>query len=69
MDTKFKSLSEFSKREYNILHKYDILEFGKYKNLIIEDIIQKDPQYINWLINNTKYSIDEECLELLKEYL
>lgn len=42
-----------------------ILSFGKYKGHQLEDVIEDDPNYIKWLINNTDYSCDEETMQLL----
>ena len=43
--------------------------FGKYKGKAIGDIIEEDPCYIRWAVNNLNFSIDEECLDFLSEQL
>lgn len=42
-----------------------ILPFGKYRGYQLEDVIQDDPNYISWLVDNTNYSFDEEVMQLL----
>jgi uncharacterized protein (DUF3820 family) len=36
-----------------ILSYNDILPFGKYENQKVSDIIERDPDYIMWLYENT----------------
>lgn len=42
-----------------------ILDFGKCKGKQIEDIIDDDPKYIEWLIDEGVVSFDEEASELI----
>ena len=42
-----------------------ILDFGKCKGQQIEDIIDDDPKYIEWLIDEGVVSFDEETSELI----
>lgn len=42
-----------------------ILSFGKYKGYQLEDVIEDDPNYIKWLIENTQHSFSEEVMQLL----
>ncbi len=44
-----------------------ILSFGKYKGYQIEDVIEDDPKYISWLIENTQHTFDEEAMQLLQK--
>lgn len=39
--------------------------FGKYKGSQMQDIIEKDLQYIQWYINNKASDYDKKCYELL----
>lgn len=40
--------------------------FGKYKGETIEDIIENDPQYVDWCLENVKhFSLNDEAEELL----
>lgn len=45
----------------------DILEFGKYRGELVENVIRIDPRYMNWVVGNTCYGLDEEAQDLLDE--
>lgn len=42
-----------------------VLDFGKHNGHQIEDIIEDDPKYIEWLIDEGVVSFDEEASELI----
>jgi len=42
----------------------DIFTFGKHKGEQLEDVIEDDPAYIEWLAKE-EYDFDEETLEVL----
>src|SRR4051812_22558057 len=43
------------------------LTFGKYRGETLETIIRADPEYIRWMLNNSKTFItDEAAIELLE---
>ncbi len=42
-----------------------IFTFGKHKNEQVEDVIEDDPEYIRWLIENDVVQFDDEALELI----
>lgn len=44
-----------------------IFTFGKHKNEQVEDVIEDDPEYIRWLVENDVVQFDEETLELLSK--
>jgi hypothetical protein len=43
-----------------------ILDFGKYRDLSLQEIIEKDPGYLIWLMKQ-KNSIDKPYYNILKE--
>lgn len=43
----------------------DIFSFGKHKGDQVEDVIEDDPSYIEWLVEETIVEFDEETLELI----
>lgn len=54
------------KKSTNISTKRIILNFGKYKGEDLETINNKDPKYINYLLDKSK---DEEILNACKELI
>jgi hypothetical protein len=51
-------------------HKLDyIFKFGKYKGAKLKEVVLSDPDYVNFLINSTKFSfkVHDEVMDLLKE--
>lgn len=68
-DTKFKSISETQERVYEPKHMDSYMPFGKYQGKRIDELIEDDPKYIKWAIDNLNFSIDEECQEFLEEML
>lgn len=42
-----------------------IFTFGKHKGEQVEDVIEDDPYYIRWLVENDIRQFDEETLELI----
>lgn len=68
-DTKFKSISETQERVYEPKHMSSYMPFGKYQGKRIDEVIEDDPKYIQWAIDNLNFSIDEECQEFLQEML
>ncbi len=37
--------------------------FGKYKGQQVEDVVDDDPSYIRWLLENTQHQFEEEVLQ------
>lgn len=68
-DTKFKSISETQERVYEPKHMDSYMPFGKYQGKRIDEVIENDPKYIQWAVDNLNFSIDEECQEFLQEML
>jgi len=44
-----------------------IFTFGKHKNEQVEDVIEDDPEYIRWVVENNVIEFDEETLELISK--
>lgn len=61
------------KRE--IKNRYDLMGFGKYKDLTVQDVLNEDPSYFLWLDANTDIEIachilveaDEEADEMAND--
>lgn len=68
-DTKFKSITETQERVYDPKHMDSYMPFGKYQGIRIDELIERDPKYIKWAVDNLNFSIDEECQEFLQEML
>lgn len=68
-DTEIKSITEVDKKVYDPKHMDSSMPFGKYSGKTIGDIIEEDPGYIKWAVNNLNFSIDEECMDFLTEQL
>ena len=65
VETKFKPMSEFGEREYNIHHFTSEIKFGKHKGKQVGDLLYECPDYLQWAIDNINLKLDEECLALL----
>ena len=39
---------------------HDILEFGKHAGKCVEDVVENNPEYIRWLLENTDIEFDYE---------
>ena len=61
-----KSIKEVDKKVYDPLHFNDTMPYGKYKGQTIGTIIQSDPEYLQWCINNCNLALDEDCLGLIE---
>ena len=44
-----------------------VFTFGKHKDQQVEDVIEDDPKYIAWLVENDIADFDEETLELISK--
>jgi len=43
----------------------DFFAFGKHEGDQVEDVIEDDPSYIEWLVENGICDFDEETLEVI----
>lgn len=68
-DTKFKSITETNERVYEPKHMDSYMPFGKYQGKRIDELIEEDPKYVKWAMDNLNFSLDEECQEFLEEML
>lgn len=64
--TEMKPITEIAKKEYNPLDLDDKMPFGKYRGYTLSDIIEVDPDYLEWCCNNTKVKITEDVKEYIK---
>lgn len=44
-----------------------VMTFGKRKGYSIEDLIEADPQYLVWLVNNTDFDLDHKLVDEAEE--
>jgi hypothetical protein len=52
----------------NFYELHDLIPFGKYKSSFLKDIIDKDPQYIDWALRNiSDFLIDDFAKEYLQK--
>jgi hypothetical protein len=51
-------------REYSIL---DLMPFGKYREELVGTVIEEDPDYIYWAINNTSFRLDNDAQKYFEE--
>ena len=68
-DTEMKPITYVDEKVYDAKNMDSFMPFGKYKGKAIGDIIEEDPCYIRWAVNNLNFNIDEECLDFLSEQL
>lgn len=61
-----KSIKDVDKKVYDPLHFNDAMPYGKYKGQTIGSIIQSDPEYLQWCINNVNLKLDEDCCGLIE---
>lgn len=50
----------------------DVVQIGKYKNQIVKwkYVIDKDPMYIEWLMNNVKsFDLDDEAKQYWRDIM
>ena len=45
----------------------DDLTFGKHKGKQVEDVVQDEPDYIRWLMENGAADFDNEVIEKLEK--
>lgn len=68
-DTAIKSISSVNEKVYDPKSMNDYIPFGKYKGECVGDVIEKDPKYMEFLVLNLNFSIDEECKDFLDDML
>ena len=52
---------------HSILELESILDFGKHKGKMIEDVIVDNPGYMEWMADNDVREFSEEVMELLSK--
>ena len=51
-----------------VLNLNDEMPFGKHKGVLVANLIEDEPQYMRWFVDNVlKYSLSDEALLLLNE--
>lgn len=45
----------------------DTFPFGKYKGEQIEDVIEDDPSYLEWVVENDVFNLDEDVIKVLEK--
>ena len=45
----------------------DEMPFGKHKGKQVEDLVEDEPSYIRWLVENANTEFDNETLEALEK--
>lgn len=58
--------------ETTTLTRFDPMPLGYqqgYKGRMVGEIIEEDPGFVNWMINNTDYRLDDHALNYLNLYL
>lgn len=61
--------AEPNQKKEQPIYKYFInikLNFGKYKGVLVKTILNKDPKYMLWLIENSNCTIDRYIINELK---
>lgn len=54
-------------KRYSVL---DAMPFGQYKGTLIGSIIEEDPRYMAWIVDERgALNLDEEALEYLREFM
>jgi hypothetical protein len=53
------------KNEQNPLGLLDKLTFGEHCGSLVGTVIETDPEYMDWLINNTNWRLDDQALGYL----
>ena len=46
----------------------DTLEYGQYKGWTIKAIIDQNPGYIQWRMDNRRFLLDNEAYQYLQDY-
>lgn len=41
----------------------DEMPFGKHKGVLVGTLIEEENSYIEWMLDNTDWTLDEEALE------
>lgn len=54
-------------RRYKPLELEDPIPFGKHKCELVKHVVEDDPSYIEWMIDNTSVEFEEEVLDLMEK--
>ena len=45
----------------------DQMGFGKYRSDTVEDVLEVDPQYLQWVVDTDAAEFDEEVIQLIEQ--
>jgi hypothetical protein len=46
--------------------RHDVINFGKYSGMVIDDVLRADPRYMRWLVNTSEwFQLTGECIDIL----
>ena len=45
----------------------DPMPIGKHKGILVGTVIEDDPSYIRWMINNTDWQLNESAAKYLED--
>lgn len=51
--------------ESDLLDMDDVFPFGKYKDLLVADVVEEDPDYIKYIIQQTAHDFTDEVKDAL----
>lgn len=54
-------------KEYKPKTFFEVMPYGKRKGDLIGTVIEDDPSYVRWLVENTGLVLDEVALKYLEE--
>ena len=57
------------KKKHKPLSPDDPMPFGKYTGTLIWQIMQDDPDYFEWLLEETAFELDDEGYEYYKQVM
>lgn len=50
-----------------VLSKKSVFDFGKYKGITVKAVIEQNPSYILWLLDNTSVTFTEKVIKSARE--
>ena len=57
-------------KAYKTYELYDVMNFGKYNGLEIQEVIQTDPRYVMWLHDvSERFTLSQKALDYVSEYM
>lgn len=47
---------------------FDPMPLGQYRGKLVGTVIESDPSYMNWFVDNTRWMLDEDALDYLHQH-